>query len=71
MSCPILNILLLVLEISSDFTLDAIYKGDSLSKALSQKSFKFVLGQRNSIFDPGFVLLPEEKDFIFQKKSRE
>lgn len=63
---PILKLLLLVLKIPLDFSLDASYKSNRFSKTLPEKSLEFVSSGRNGIiaFNLGLVLLLAEVDSI-------
>lgn len=69
----ILNLLLLVLEISLDLSPDASHKSSGFSKALPEKKLKFVPSRRdgNVIFKLSFVLLPVEVDLIPEEQGRE
>lgn len=68
---PILNLFLLVLKISLDFSLDASYKGDRLSKILSEKNLEFVSSKKNGTikFNLGLMHLPAEIDSILKKQG--
>lgn len=70
-SCLILDLFLLVLGILFNFTPDTIHKSGGFSKTFPQEGFKFVLGHRDSVvaFNPSFVLLSAEEDFIFKKRG--
>lgn len=68
----ILNLLLMVLRIPLDLSLDAGHKGDGFSKALLKKSLEFILSRRDStiIFNLGLVLLLVKVNSILEKCNR-
>lgn len=65
----ILNLFLLVLEISLDFNPNTDHKGGLFSKVLLKKGFKYFLSRRDSIiaFNLAFVLLIVKFDLIPKK----
>ena len=69
--CPIVNFLLLVLEISPNFTLDSVHQSTGVTKTLPKESFK--LDQKQEIFDclvfPMLVLMPTKTDSITKKQN--
>ena len=69
MESLILNFLLLVLEISLDFSPDIGHKRGGFSETLPEKSLKFVLNKRAGtiIFNLGLMLLLVEVDLISEE----
>lgn len=67
----ILNLLLLVLEISFDFNPDASHKDNRFSKTLLEKNNKFVSVRKNGIiiFNLNLMLLSTEADLILEKQG--
>lgn len=61
-----LNLFLLVLKISLDFSSDANHKGDRFFEVLLEKSFEFVTSKKDGIiaFNLGLVLLSAKVDLI-------
>lgn len=72
MRSPILSLLLLVFRMPLNFSPNAGYKGVGFSKALLEKSFKFVPNRGDGIvtFNLGLMLLLAEVDLIPEKQSR-
>lgn len=69
---PVLYFLLLILQISLDFSQNAGYKQRGFSNTLLEKSFEFVPNREDSIvaFHLSFVLLLVEVDSITGEQSR-
>lgn len=67
----VLNFLLLVLKISLNLSLDAIYKYCRFSKTILEKSLKFILNKKNRTiaFNLNFVLLPAKVNLILEKQN--
>ena len=68
---PIVNFLLLVLEVLPNSTSDSVYQSTRVTKTLPKESFKLDL--RQEIFDclvfPTLVLVPTKADFITKEQS--
>ena len=68
---PVFYFFLLLLGISFDFTLDAIYKCGWFPKTFPKKYFKFVSGRENGLitFDPDLILLSAEVDSFLEEQN--
>lgn len=66
---PILNFLLLVLEILSNAILSGIYKSLGISKTLLKKSFKLNPRQKSHFFASTFLLILIKANPTIKKKS--
>lgn len=66
---PILDLLKLILGVSSDFAPDIVHKNRWLSKTFIQEGLEFVSGRKECAvaFNLAFVLLLAEKYMIFQE----
>lgn len=69
MGSLILNLLLLVLRIPLDLSLDAGHKGSGFSKTLIEKGLEFVQnrGPSTVIFNLNLVFLPVELDLVLEE----
>lgn len=69
MKSPILNLILLVLEISLNLSPNTCHKGCGFSEILLKKSFEFISSKEigTVIFNLGLVLLPVKVDPILEE----